>query len=167
MKALNAIAICSLMTLAQPGQAHQAPQGSARAAAAPEQTDWGIAGDARKATRTIGLTMSDTMRFAPGRIEVKEGETVRLRVRNAGKMQHELVLGTRQELAAHAAMMMKFPDMQHDEPHMVHVAPGKTGDIVWTFNRPGDFEFACLVAGHYQAGMKGTLLVRPTEGSKP
>jgi hypothetical protein len=24
---------------------------------------------------------------------------------------------------------------------------------LWPFNRPGDFEFACLVAGHFEAGM--------------
>ena len=48
--------------------------------------------------------------------------------------------------------MVKFPNMEHDEPYMAHVAPGKTGEIVWTFNRAGDFDFACLIAGHYQAG---------------
>ena len=36
---------------------------------------------------------------------------------------------------------------------------GKTGQIVWTFNRAGQFEFACLIAGHYQAGMTGRFTV--------
>ena len=36
---------------------------------------------------------------------------------------------------------------------------GKTGEIVWTFNRAGDFDFACLIAGHYQGGMVGTIKV--------
>jgi uncharacterized cupredoxin-like copper-binding protein len=39
------------------------------------------------------------------------------------------------------------------------VAPGKTGEIVWTFNRAGQFDFACLIAGHYQAGMIGKITV--------
>lgn len=60
---------------------------------------------------------------------------------------------------AHAALMVKFPDMQHDEPHMAHVAPGKTSELIWTFNRPGTYDFACLIAGHYQAGMVGTIQV--------
>jgi uncharacterized cupredoxin-like copper-binding protein len=49
--------------------------------------------------------------------------------------------------------------MEHDEPYMVHVAPGKTGEMTWTFNRAGDFEFACLIPGHYEAGMIGKVNV--------
>jgi uncharacterized cupredoxin-like copper-binding protein len=44
---------------------------------------------------------------------------------------------------------------------MAHVPPGQMREIVWTFNRPGTFEFACLIAGHYQAGMKGLITVEP------
>jgi uncharacterized cupredoxin-like copper-binding protein len=103
--------------------------------------------------------MSDSMRFTPDQFEVKQGETVRLRMRNSGKVMHELVIGTAHELKEHAAMMMRFPAMQHDEAYMAHVEPGKTGQIIWTFNRAGEFEFACLINGHYQAGMKGTIRV--------
>lgn len=42
---------------------------------------------------------------------------------------------------------------------MAHVAPGKTGEIVWNFNRAGDFDFACLITGPYQAGMVGQIKV--------
>ena len=129
-----------------------------------EQKPWGIAGEASQARRTITITMGDNMRFSPDRIEVREGETVRLVVRNAGKAMHELVIGTRQELAEHAAMMAKFPNMEHDEPYMAHVSPGKTGQLVWTFNRAGEFEFACLVAGHFQAGMVGRIKVAAATG---
>jgi len=137
-----------------------------------EQKTWGMAGEAKAVTRTITLRMKDTMRFTPAHIEVKQGETVRLKVRNNGRVLHELVLGTSQELAEHAAQMQKHPGMEHDEPHMVHVAPGKTGNLVWTFNRAGDFEFACLIDGHYQAGMKGTIRVvarpqKPTTSASP
>jgi uncharacterized cupredoxin-like copper-binding protein len=31
---------------------------------------------------------------------------------------------------------------------------------VWTFNRAGEFDFACLVGGHYEAGMKGRIIVK-------
>jgi uncharacterized cupredoxin-like copper-binding protein len=124
-----------------------------------EQKDWGIAGEAKAVTRTITLNMRDNMRFTPDHLEVKEGETVRLRVKNSGQLMHELVLGTPKELEAHSAMMLKNPGMEHDEPYMTHVAPDKRGEIVWTFNRAGEFEFACLIGGHYQAGMKGTIRV--------
>lgn len=46
-------------------------------------------------------------------------------------------------------------------PYMAHVRAGQRGDIVWQFNRPGTFDFACLIAGHYQAGMTGTITVVP------
>ena len=105
--------------------------------------------------------MSDDMRFAPQAINVKLGETVRLVAVNAGQVLHEIVIGTPAELQAHAEMMKKFPNMEHDEPYMAHVAAGKQGAIVWTFNRPGDFEFACLIAGHFEAGMRGTIRVTP------
>ena len=124
-----------------------------------EQKAWGIAGDATQAKRSIDVGMSDTMRFTPDRITVKLGETVRFVARNNGKVMHEFVIGNKAENEKHAALMMKFPNMEHDEPYMAHVPPGKTGQIVWTFNRAGQFEFACLIAGHYQAGMVGTITV--------
>lgn len=155
--------LCAALLAASPAWAHGDPSHAAHGAQTPprQQQAWGIAGEAKEVKRTLTLTMTDDMRFTPDRIEVKQGETVRLRVRNAGKLMHELVIGTRETLAAHAAAMRKHPGMEHDEAHMVHVAPGKTGDVLWTFNRAGEFEFACLVAGHYEAGMKGTIIVRP------
>ena len=124
-----------------------------------EQKPWGIAGDAKAARRTIEITMSDTMRFSPDKIEVKQGETVKLVLKNQGKQLHELVIGTRKELDEHAALMVKFPTMEHSEPYMAHVSAGKAGEIVWNFNKPGEFDFACLIAGHYQAGMVGKITV--------
>ena len=124
---------------------------------------WGLAGDAESVTRTIEVRMTDEMRFSPDRIQVRRGETVRFVIRNMGRMLHEMVIGTQQDLDEHAAMMLKFPGMEHDEPYMTHVKPGQRGQIVWNFNRPGEFQFACLVAGHYQAGMVGTIGVANPE----
>ena len=71
------------------------------------------------------------LRFSPDLVEVRQGET------------------------------LKFPGMEHDEPYMAHVAAGKAGQLVWTFNRAGEFDFSCLIAGHYQAGMTGKIRVAP------
>jgi len=143
-------------------QAHgESTQPKAAVPAAPEQQPWGIAGEARRTTRTVELRMLDSMRFVPDRLAVKLGQTLRLRIRNTGAVLHELVIGTPAALDEHAALMARFPDMQHDEPWMAHVPPGRTGEIVWTFNRAGEFAFACLIAGHYQAGMVGRITVRP------
>lgn len=141
--------------------AHNNPHGRKPAAVKKEQKPWGIAGDAKAASRSVTITMTDAMRFAPDRLVVRQGQTVRLVIRNNGKMLHELVIGTRKELDEHAALMLKFPSMEHDEPWMAHVNPGKTGEILWNFNRAGEFEFACLIASHYQAGMVGKVTVTP------
>ena len=99
------------------------------------------------------------MRFTPNALSFKQGETVRFVVNNQGKVLHEMVIGTKKELDDHAALMLKFPNMEHDEPYMAHVAAGKSQELIWTFNRAGNFEFACLIAGHYQAGMVGKITV--------
>ena len=159
MKTLACIIGAALLA-AGPAWAHgEKPHGSP-AVVVKEQKPWGIAGEAKDVRRTLTIGMGDDMRFTPAHLEVRRGETVRLRVRNDGRLLHELVIGTPAELQAHAQMMLKYPNMEHEEPSMVHVDPGKTGEIVWTFNRAGEFEFACLIAGHFQAGMKGTIRVR-------
>lgn len=132
---------------------------------AAEQMPWGMAGKATKNTRTIKVDMIDAMRFLPDTITVNEGETIRFVVTNSGRMLHEMVIGTPEKLKEHAAMMAKNPGMQHEAPYLTHVAPGKTGEIIWNFNRAGTFEFACLIAGHYEAGMRGTLVVTPKQGA--
>jgi len=124
-----------------------------------EQKEWGIAGDAKAVKHTVKHEMLDTMRFTPDKVDVKVGDTVKFVIHNDGKIMHEFVLGTKKELEEHAALMAKFPNMEHDEPYMTHVAPNKTGEVVWTFNRPGEFYFACLIPGHYQAGMIGKVTV--------
>lgn len=103
--------------------------------------------------------MRDSMRFEPESIEVTLGETIVFELANDGAVMHEMVIGTPETLAEHAELMLKFPDMEHDEPWMAHVPPGESATIVWQFNRPGEFEFACLIPGHFQAGMKGRIRV--------
>ncbi len=157
---INLVAACALIywpiaSFAHENTTHKAKTG----AVVKEQKDWGIAGDAKSVKRTITLNMGDNMRFTPDTLTVKQGETIRFVVKNQGKQLHEMVIGTKKELDAHAALMVKFPNMEHDEPYMAHVAAGKSQNLIWTFNRAGEFEFACLIAGHYQAGMVGKITV--------
>ena len=109
--------------------------------AAMVETAFGRTGDAKKAVRTIAVDMSDRMRFSPASISVKRGETVKFVVRNSGKTMHEFVLGTLPELKEHAELMKKHPGMEHDEPYMAHVAPGRTETVVWQFTKAGEFHF--------------------------
>jgi uncharacterized cupredoxin-like copper-binding protein len=163
MSIAKVVAVVALFSLAGASHAHgDAGHGDTPPAAVKkEQMPWGIAGDAGAAKRTIEIRMLDQMRFEPAVIRVKQGETVKLVMTNTGAVLHELVIGTKKELEAHAALMRKFPNMEHDEPYMAHVAAGKTGGIVWKFNRAGEFDFACLVPGHYEAGMVGKITVAP------
>ncbi len=125
-----------------------------------EEKAFGREGDPKKAVRTINVDMSDKMRFTPDTLAIKRGETIRFVVKNSGKTMHEFVLGTISELKEHAVLMQKFPGMEHDEPYMAHVAPGKTETITWQFTKAGNFNFGCLLPGHFEAGMVGKLTVK-------
>jgi uncharacterized cupredoxin-like copper-binding protein len=125
-----------------------------------EQTPFGRAADPKKAKRTVRVEMTDQMRFLPAEITVKRGEVVRFVPVNKGQVMHEMVLGTMDELKRHAELMKKHPGMEHDEPHMTHVAPGKSGVIGWQFTNAGEFFYGCLIPGHFDAGMIGKVTVK-------
>jgi uncharacterized cupredoxin-like copper-binding protein len=164
MKTTLAFALLSLM-LAGAALAHTDKPHDSGPNLTPARTAFGRTGDAKNVARTIRVTMRDTMRFEPAQIVVRQGDTVRLVVANAGKVLHELVIGTDKELAEHAELMKKHPGMEHDEPYMAHVAAGKKGEVLWQFTEAGTFKFACLIPGHFEAGMVGTIVVEPRSAS--
>jgi uncharacterized cupredoxin-like copper-binding protein len=124
-----------------------------------KQTDYGVAGSSSKVTRVIKISMGDNFRFSPDNIRIKQGETIKLVIANQGKVLHEMVIGTLKDLQEHAEMMKQMPDMQHNDPNMVRVKPNKKGEIIWTFNKAGHFNFACLQPGHSEVGMVGKITV--------
>lgn len=125
-----------------------------------EEKDFGREGDPKKASRTVRIDMSDKMRFTPASLAIKQGETVKFVVKNSGKVMHEMVIGSMKELKEHAEMMKKHPGMEHEEPYMAHVSPGKTETITWQFTKAGEFNFGCLIPGHFEAGMVGKITVK-------
>lgn len=127
--------------------------------AAAEEKAFGREGDPTRIDRTIEIGMSDAMRFDPARIDVKQGETIRFVVKNPGVLMHEMVLGTMVDLRSHSELMKKHPDMEHDEPYQAHVQSGTEGVMVWQFTQPGEFYYACLIPGHFEAGMFGKIVV--------
>jgi uncharacterized cupredoxin-like copper-binding protein len=140
------------------GDAKHAP--NTKKAISTEEKTFGREGNPGKATRTINVDMSDKMRFTPASLEIRQGETVKFVVKNSGRIMHEFVLGTMSELKEHSALMRKFPGMEHAEPYMAHVAPGKTETITWQFTKSGNFNFGCLIPGHFEAGMIGNVAVK-------
>lgn len=182
---LAAAMVTCMMGVASGVLAHgESGHGKPKAAFDPakvEDKPFGRAGDPRKARRTVTISMDDRMRFVamrpqgqrhsdvgggtaphsmPADLTVNRGEIVRFVVHNDGKVMHEMVIGSLQELREHAELMRKFPGMEHDEPYMAHVPPGQKGEIVWQFTRAGEFHYACLIPGHMEAGMIAKITVK-------
>ncbi len=100
------------------------------------------------------------MLFVPDRVEVKRGEQVRFVLRNDGELDHEFVLATAEENIKHADQMMENHEMAHTDPNARRLAPKKSDEMVWRFTKAGTFEFGCLIPGHREAGMIGTIVVK-------
>ncbi len=123
----------------------------------------GEPGDASKPARIIKVIMSESdgkMLFAPARIELKEGDQVKFVLFNRGELDHEFVLASTADNLKHAEEMKKNPDMAHEEPNSSRLSPKQSGQIVWRFTKSGEFEYACLIPGHREAGMIGTIVVK-------
>jgi uncharacterized cupredoxin-like copper-binding protein len=120
----------------------------------------GEPGDPNKVSRTIQVLMSDNMKFTPAKVNVKRGESIKFVVRNVGNIKHEMVIGSMSELKQHVKTMRKMPGMEHDEPNMVTLDPGKSEELVWQFTKAGTIDFACLQPGHFEAGMMGKVSVK-------
>ncbi len=163
MKQVLGVLLATVAVLASPAYAHgdeKHPAPQTYDASKVEDTPFGQQGNPTKVTRTIRVGMNDKMRFEPEDISVKKGENIRFVVANKGAVLHEMVLGTPQALKEHAELMKKHPGMEHEDPSMTHVKPGATGEIVWQFTKAGEFQFACLLPGHFEAGMVGKVVVK-------
>lgn len=123
----------------------------------------GEPGDPKKPNRVIEITISDgpgTMSYTPNKIEVRLGEQIRFRLKNTGDLPHEFLLDSFANNAKHKIEMEKNPDMEHDDPNGKRLEPKKSAEILWRFTKAGTFEFACLIPGHYETGMKGIVVVK-------
>jgi uncharacterized cupredoxin-like copper-binding protein len=133
------------------------------ALAGPGHSAAGEPGKAEKVSQTVVVAAKETddgrMLFEPHDIQVEKGTTVRIVLKNVGQVEHELYLGTPDEVKAHSKEMQKFPEMEHDEPSAVRVDPGHQGEITWEFTKSGTFTFACLIPGHSEMGMMGDVTV--------
>jgi uncharacterized cupredoxin-like copper-binding protein len=123
----------------------------------------GRPGDPAKPARVIKVRMFEgggKMGFEPARIEVRRGQQVRFILHNDGEEDHEFVLATVAENRKHAEVMKKYPEMEHDDPNARRLMPHGNGELVWKFTKRGEFEFACLIPGHYDKGMFGKIIVK-------
>jgi uncharacterized cupredoxin-like copper-binding protein len=149
---LLALMAAALVVAERPMLAHEAQHFSA-----------GEPGNPKRPFRTIAVTMTEQdgkMLFKPDRIVVKRGEQIRFVLANIGHLDHEFMIATPEENKKHAELMMKYPDMEHDDANGKTVKTKQKGALLWRFTKSGEFEFACLIPGHYQAGMYGTIVVK-------
>lgn len=131
---------------------------------------FGQAGQAENADRSIEVVMTDNKFDLPS-LNVKPGETIHFRIKNEGRQIHEFNIATAQMHTQHQAEMqnhinsghMTMTDRghgkDHDHANSLLLNPGESGDLVWSFDRADDLEFACNVPGHYQSGMLGAITV--------
>jgi len=123
----------------------------------------GEPGDPKKPARTVKVRMlegSGKMSFEPASIQARRGEQIRFIVQNDGEEDHEFILATVEENQKHGEMMKKFPEMEHDDPNAKRVLPYAAKEVLWKFTKRGEFEFACLIPGHYEKGMFGKVIVK-------
>jgi len=124
--------------------------------------------------RTITIEMSD-FAFSPSAIDLTPGERVTLTFRNVGAIEHEFMAGSEpmmgtgygQDWLARAKL---DAGKSHDTGHAgegVRVMARKSAELRLVVPaEKGEFEFGCFVAGHYEAGMKGKLVVGAPAGSR-
>jgi uncharacterized cupredoxin-like copper-binding protein len=158
----HGIALVAAMLLSANAWAGEAPSGHSHHGHG-QSFSAGEPGNPKKPARIVQVTMGEQdgkMVFVPARLEVKKGEQIKFVLRNNGELEHEFVLASTADNLKHAEAMEKNPGMEHEEPNGKEVAPKKTGEMVWKFTKAGVFEYACLIPGHREAGMTGTIVVK-------
>lgn len=127
-----------------------------------QETAYGKPGDPKKPARIVQIVMREQdgkMIFIPNTLRIRKGEQVRFQLRNIGEIDHEFVVGTLEGNLKHMKEMEKNPDMEHDDPNAKRLKPKANGEIVWAFTKAGTFDFSCMIPGHREAGMFGTIVV--------
>lgn len=126
---------------------------------------FGHPGLAKDVKRTFSITASD-YEFSPTALTINAGETVKFVVRNDSKHMHELTVGDEATQTAHRKSMARMTDMQHTEgehempSNAVHVKPGGTGELIWTFTSASELLYVCNYPGHADLGMEGKITVQ-------
>jgi len=159
----NGVALVATILLAAKAWAGEGPAGHSHGHGGSKSFSAGEPGDPKKPSRLVQITMGEQdgkMLFTPARLEMGKDEQIKFTLRNIGELDHEFVLADRAENLEHAEAMKRNAEMAHADANGRQLAPKKTTEIVWKFTKVGEFEYACLIPGHREAGMVGTIVVK-------
>ncbi|MDH3306918.1 MAG: hypothetical protein OEO77_05320 [Acidimicrobiia bacterium] len=125
------------------------------------QTDEADHEEVGDADRIIEVVMTE-FAFEPGVFDVVAGEVVTFVIHNEGVIQHEFRItnehAAEEHLAAGHADHEEAAEAGHHEELLVLVDPGQSAELTVSFDHDASFDVvACLIEGHYEAGMLAAL----------
>ena len=135
----------------------------------------GSKGKETDVTRVIKVVMYDNY-YKPSSFKIKEGETIKFEIENAGILVHEFNIANKMMHLKHQPEMQRTVEneilladsidkvkmkkmakmdkaMGHSHSNSVLLEPKQKGNIIWKFDNAVNIEIACNVPGHYQVGM--------------
>lgn len=111
---------------------------------------------------STGTSTGETIRveasefaFSPKTIEVTAGQPVTVEFVNKGSTEHDFEVEDMPVEMDHGSEHGGGGSMVH-----AHAAAGKSATITFTPSTPGTYEFICTIAGHKDAGMVGSVVVK-------
>jgi azurin len=125
--------------------------------------------------KTVVITASDTLKFSVTRIEVQPRKTVHLQLKNVSTMPKDvmghnwILLKAGSDVTAYATAALGAktdgfqPKSLADEvlASIALLGPRQTGEVTFVApDTPGSYPFLCTFPGHFQAGMRGELVVK-------
>jgi len=109
----------------------------------------GFAAGTVASPRVIRVYAGPGYAFSPSSISVARGETVTFVVTTTGPSAHEFMVGPADAVASDAP----------GTPEVADIGMMQAKSLTYTFDGPGPYAFACHATGHYEAGMRGTIVV--------
>ena len=99
--------------------------------------------------RVIHVIAGPGYTFSPASFTVQRGETVTFDVTTMGPLVHEFMVGPADAVAAD----------KEGTPEVADIGMMQTKSLTYTFDGSGPYAYACHTAGHYEAGMHGTISI--------
>lgn len=167
------VAACAALVLAGCGPSgDSASSGEADGSAGPDGAADAVSAEV---SQTVEITANDQMKFNIEEFTVEAGSTVKIHLSNVGSMPkmsmgHNVTVlkqGTDEKAfvgaAAQASTNDYIPPDRTDAviAHTKMLGGGEEDSVIFKVpSKKGEYPFLCSFPGHFQSGMKGTMVVR-------